>query len=44
MRDKQITPKLALTIFAKIAKVVDFMHQKGFAHLDIKPENILMGS
>lgn len=31
----------ALTIFAKIARAVAYLHEKGYIHRDIKPQNIL---
>lgn len=37
-----LTLELALTIFAQLVEAVSYMHKKGFAHLDIKLENILV--
>lgn len=37
-----LTLELAMTIFAQIVDAVAYMHKKGFAHLDIKLENILV--
>ena len=33
-----------LTVFAKVCDAVAFAHSKGVAHLDIKPQNIQLGS
>jgi len=36
--------KLARTYFHQLMNGLEFLHQKGIAHLDIKPENILLGA
>jgi len=40
--EKSLGTKLTVSVFYKILIAIDYMHKKGFAHLDIKPDNILM--
>lgn len=35
--------KLARTLFQNLIDGVEYMHKNGFAHLDIKPENLILG-
>ncbi|MCP4151878.1 MAG: serine/threonine protein kinase, partial [bacterium] len=39
-----LTPKEALGIIKVIASAMDYAHQKGFIHRDIKPDNIMFRS
>ena len=39
--NKGIKNKEALTIISKVAQALDFAHQKGYIHRDVKSENIL---
>ena len=39
---KPFTEKMAKLVFEKLIKNVQFCHNKGICHLDIKPENILL--
>jgi len=43
--DKKIrlTEKLARTYFHQLIEGLEYLHKKGFAHLDIKCENLLLG-
>lgn len=42
-REEYNLPHL-LTIFANVCHAIDFAHSKGIIHLDLKPENIQIGS
>lgn len=37
-----ITKKIALRFLAQICLALDVMHEEGFIHRDVKPENILI--
>lgn len=37
-----LNSRLAVSIFVKVAKTIQFMHDSGIAHLDVKPENVLI--
>ncbi len=39
---KPIREDIVLKYIQQLLEVCDFMHGKGFAHTDIKPENILI--
>lgn len=38
---KRLEPRLAVEIAYQIASALDYMHSQEYAHLDVKPENIL---
>lgn len=38
----KLDPKAALVIAMQIAEILGYVHRKGVAHLDLKPENVLM--
>jgi serine/threonine protein kinase len=39
---KPLEPKLAVEVAYQLALALDYMHAKGYAHLDVKPDNILL--
>lgn len=39
----QIDDKLARTYFRQMIEGIEFLHENGVAHLDLKPENLLIG-
>jgi serine/threonine protein kinase len=39
---KPLESKLAVEIAYQVALALDYMHAKGYAHLDVKPDNILL--
>ncbi len=41
-RKQTFTPEKAVELLMPIAQVLDAVHQKGWVHLDVKPENILL--
>lgn len=40
----QLNGNQSLVIMAGVARAIDHLHQSGFAHLDVKPSNILLSS
>jgi len=40
---EEISDKLARTYFHQLIDGIEFLHKKSIAHLDIKPENLLIG-
>jgi len=40
----EIDEKLARTYFRQLIDGIEYLHQSGVAHLDLKPENLLLGS
>lgn len=41
---KCLSESLTKSIFIKVLSAVKYLHDNGYAHLDIKPENILVGT
>ena len=37
-----LEPKIAIEIAYQVTTALDYMHAKGYAHLDVKPDNILL--
>jgi len=37
------TEKLVRTYFQQIVEAVDYIHEHGYAHLDLKMDNLLIG-
>ena len=42
-KDRKPTPDLALSLIGQIGSALDYAHQKGIIHNDLKPSNILLG-
>jgi serine/threonine-protein kinase len=42
MEQGTVEPKLAVEIAYQVTQALDYMHAKGYAHLDVKPDNILL--
>jgi serine/threonine protein kinase len=40
--NRKLQPEVAKQIFLEICKAVQYCHSKGIAHLDLKPENVLL--
>jgi len=40
----QLDEKLARTFFRQLINGIEYLHQNGVAHLDLKPENLLLGA
>jgi len=40
---RSLSEKLARTFFRQMVSAVAYLHEKGIAHLDLKPENFLIG-
>jgi tRNA A-37 threonylcarbamoyl transferase component Bud32 len=43
MRAKALSPAAALKVIGQICDALQFAHEKGVVHRDVKPENILLG-
>ncbi len=44
IKEEQIKPVQALQIIKDLASALDYVHQQGFLHCDVKPDNVLFRS
>lgn len=44
LKEKSLSPEQCIEIFTSICKAIEYLHSNGIAHLDIRPDNILVNS